>query len=146
MSMRRRAGRWALALHVTVLLGIGYPASAVARDPCAATPNCEAQPQAPIHYSAWDTKGWAYYCTGDHPFFWSGEWGFTGFSWDNSCFSVTEQLNSGGSKFDGLITNWCLKSEDITVTLGCSDIPQNISCKTDGVRLGDPSCPTVGAS
>ena len=32
-------------------------------------PDCELQVQPALKLSGWDTKGWAFYCTGDHPYY-----------------------------------------------------------------------------
>ena len=40
-------------------------------------PNCEVQTQAPVPYGRAETKGWAYYCTGDHPYY----WGYPGYDY-----------------------------------------------------------------
>jgi hypothetical protein len=45
--------------------------------------------QASVHYGGLDTKGWAYYCTGDHPYYWNNDstLGFgSNFSFNNNCF------------------------------------------------------------
>jgi hypothetical protein len=87
--------------------------------------DCDLQKQTPIKYGALDTKGWAYYCRGDHPYAWNYKNGYIfAYSFDNSCFSITENIGSEGdaSKFDFTITNWCLKSESFTISLACSDV------------------------
>jgi hypothetical protein len=114
---------WALALAVVMT-----PALSRAYNPCTdqavPIPDCLLQVQAPVSYTGWQTQGWAYYCTGDHPYFWglrqSGACGSVSF--DNSCFSVTENAfaETTPSKFDATITNWCLNTQSITVTLACS--------------------------
>ena len=91
----------------------------------ATIPDCELQVQPPLKLSGWDTKGWAFYCTGDHPYYWGLSQGFSpSFTFDNSCFSAAENAateNTDGGKFDATFTNWCPKSETVTVTLACSD-------------------------
>lgn len=88
-------------------------------------PDCAGQVQKPVSYTWLKTKGWAYYCTGDHPYFWSMVDGYPrNYTWDNSCFSVTENnVYEDWNKFDATITNWCSKSEVLTLTLGCSSSP-----------------------
>ena len=130
-SMRSNTSRggwlasWALALAVVMT-----PALSRAYNPCTdqavPIPDCLLQVQAPVSYTGWQTQGWAYYCTGDHPYFWG--FGQTGrltnnFSFDNACFTVTENIfaETTASKFDATITNWCIATQSITVTLGCSD-------------------------
>ncbi len=90
-------------------------------------PNCELQVQPPLKFSGLATKGWAFYCAGDHPYYWGLSQGFSpSFTFNNSCFSVAENTateNADNGKFDATFTNWCLKSETITVTLACTDKP-----------------------
>jgi hypothetical protein len=69
---------------------------------------------------------------------------YDAFSWDNSCFTVTEnELNDGVNKLDVTITNWCRKKEDITVTLACSSTPPPdiAPCTVTGGPVKDPGCP-----
>ena len=91
--------------------------------------NCQEQVQATVTYGGWDTKGWAYECKGEFPYFWGLDYGYSpSFTTNNHCFSVAENaVNEGddpsNSKFDATFTNWCLKKETITVTLACSSDP-----------------------
>ena len=111
-------------------------------------PECEPQPQAPVQYNSWQTHGWAYYCTGDHPYFWGLPSDYIeDFTWDSSCFSVAENYFAEGppNKFDATITNWCINpgGQKITVTLGCSKVPPpgyQPSCTTVGGSVADPGC------
>lgn len=114
-------------------------------------PNCELQVQAPVPYTGWETQTYDYYCTGDHPFFWGigTSYYILNWTWDNSCFSGIEnyfgEVGVFPNKFSGTFTNWCLKDEDIVVTLGCSSTPPpgyGPTCKSSGVPVGDPGCPT----
>ena len=78
--------RWLwCALGAMLALGPGVASAQSQLDACTQTsfgvvivavPNCQSQLQAPISYSAWQTQGWAYYCTGDHPYFYhsNGSW------------------------------------------------------------------------
>lgn len=34
---------------------------------CDGVPSCQPQVMAPVRYKGWETRGWAYYCSGDHP-------------------------------------------------------------------------------
>jgi len=143
----RQVGLMAFAISVSIT-------AAAWSTPCDQTltppvvPDCELQQQAPVHYWSWETSGWAYYCTGDHPYFWGMQQGFIlNYTWDNSCFSVTENVFADNlNNLDATITNWCLHrgGEDLTVTLGCSSMPPpgSASCKLgdDPVRK-DPGCP-----
>jgi len=130
-----------------VLMLLPEPAKA---DPCQTgayepIPDCVLQQQAPVNYKGWQTSGWAYYCTGDHPYFYGLQQGYIdSYTWDNSCFTVTEDIFvDGPNKLDVTITNWCLKEETITVTLGCSSKPPPgvASCTTVGGPVSDPGCP-----
>jgi hypothetical protein len=118
-------------------------------DPCERVPLCERQTKASVRYGALDTKGWAYYCTGAYPYYWNNDdvLGFgNNFSFDNKCFTVTENPFSENepSKMDATITNWCFKHEDIKVTLGCSKQSPDIPCDTTHTGLiKDPGCPIV---
>jgi hypothetical protein len=115
-------------------------------------PDCQPQAQGPVKYSGWDTKGWAYYCTGDHPYFWGLADGFPGdFSTNNNCFSAIENefYEGAPNKFDATFTNWCFKDEELVVTLGCSDVEPpgyQASCThTTGGPVKDPGCPQSNA-
>jgi len=123
--------------------------------PCDGVPLCETQVMKPIHYWSWQTSGWAYYCRGDHPYYWNNGQSTLGFgnnfTWDNSCFSVTENpFAEDASKMDATITNWCIHrgGEDITVTLGCSQQPQaGPSCPNNNTQVvfHDVKCPMQGS-
>jgi hypothetical protein len=123
--------------------------------PCDGVPLCETQVMTPIHYWSWQTSGWAYYCSGDHPYYWNNGQSTLGFgnnfTWDNSCFSVTENpFAEDVSKMDATITNWCIHSggEDITVTLGCSkQNPAGPSCPNNNFNtvFHDLNCPVQGS-
>jgi hypothetical protein len=80
-------------------------------------PDCEPQQQAPVSYTFWETQYWDYYCSGDHPYFWGLSSNIrVNFTWDNSCFSVIENVfgEIAPNKFSGLFTNWCT-AQDVTV-------------------------------
>jgi len=123
--------------------------------PCDGVPLCETQVMTPVHYWAWQTSGWAYYGSGDHPYYWNNGQSTLGFgnnfTWDNSCFSVTENpFAEDASKMDATITNWCIHrgGEDITVTLGCSQQPQaGPSCPNNNTQVvfHDVKCPMQGS-
>ena len=131
-SLRRRK-----RLMTAIVIGLGaFPVGSAFAGPCAsaynastqqAIPNCEDQVQPAVGYSGWDTKGWAYSCSGDHPYYWGLAAGWlNSFSANNNCFSIAENTvaeGSDSSKFDATITNWCLKKETLVVTLACSSTP-----------------------
>lgn len=147
---------------LSVLLGIYavFNAASVFGSPCERVPKpCEEQTMSAVHYKALQTKGWAYYCTGDYRFYYDNDnvLGF-GNNWKRSpsCFSVVEQSASTAhpSKAQFSITNWCHhssfpfapKDDDITVTLGCSKIPPGVnpSCDNPTQINHDPGCPLQG--
>src|SRR6187431_2440384 len=82
--------RTRVALLVGAVCFIGHLENTTAA-PCDGVPFCETQQQAPVHYWSWQTSGWAYYCSGDHPYYWNNGQSTLGFgnnfTWDNSCFS-----------------------------------------------------------
>lgn len=128
---------------------------------CDGVPNCQEQTKGAVSYKGLETKGWAYYCTGEYPYYWnnapSAALGFgSNFKRSPSCFSISE--NPGGettdhpSKADFTITNWCGDGifpvkKKITVTLGCSKISQDDSppsCPGHYETTDDPNCPLEG--
>jgi hypothetical protein len=123
LRMRRIGGLGALALAVT--LAAATSAQANPCDPAHHIPDCQAQVQAPITYSGWATKSWAYYCSGDHPYVWIGGGVALDPYWEsnNHCFSILENPGfDGPSKFDATYTNWCAKKEALVITLACSSV------------------------
>ena len=129
---------------------IAHPGSASADQVCGQDyddpiPDCEPQVQQPELWHWGSLGGWAYYCTGDHPYFWTYYSG--SYTWDNSCFTLLAIFEEGQipSKADFTIGNWCLKAESLTVTLGCSKQPSPTyagkSCTTYAAGpVGDPGC------
>lgn len=145
--MKATSRHWTRSWPV-ILLGvfafIANPYRSVAA-PCDGVPDCEPQVMDIVQYSELQTKGWAYYCGGDHPYYWNNDpiLGFgNNFSADNSCFKITENpFVEDVNKMDATITNWCNAIEVVAVTLGCSRQPQaGLSCPTT-LRL--PMIPTV---
>jgi hypothetical protein len=147
-------GAGGFALRVAALLALApilLPTPALAQhNPCEPgyndpIPSCELQPQIPVPFSSWQTSGWAFYCTGDHPYFYGMQEGYyDAFSWDNKCFSVIEnEFDDGVNKLDVTMTNWCFKKEDITLTLACSSTPPPgiAPCTLTGGAVKDPGCP-----
>lgn len=133
MGMQRisdRFGRrllWCCTLGALAALGPGA-GSVQAADACAQrsaqVPNnpCQNQVQAPISYTGLETNSWAYYCTGDHPYFFKAN---NGVAWDNTCFTSTENIVAENDNFDGDFTNWCVDSEWLVVTLACFQFNPN---------------------
>jgi hypothetical protein len=136
-------------------IAFGMMPVAASADPCNPSwefpvPNCERQVQPPLLFNPSTGAGWAFYCTGDHPYYWSWENSSHSYDYtfDNSCFTMAENSFYEGqpNKFDATIVNWCLESEQIVVTLGCStDPPPDYipGCPggTVGNPVGDPGCP-----
>ncbi len=139
-----------LVIALGMLMFGGSPGRGSAA-PCQGVPVCEEQVQASVRYGGLDTKGWAYYCTGGHPYYWNNAstLGFgNNFTFNNKCFTVTENpFAESASKMDATITNWCLKHETITVTLGCSAQPQEATCPSNSTSkvIKDPGCPIQGS-
>jgi hypothetical protein len=144
-AVRRTSIAWLLVGLAMMLL----PSQALARDPCTDSyitiPNCELQVQQPVQYKGWHSSNMNYYCTGDHPYYWGLEQSFIrSFTFDNSCFTATENIwGDDVNKLEVLITNWCLNTQDITLTLACSATPQpgTAFCATEGGPVSDPGCP-----
>ena len=143
----RRVGRAAL---LAIAIGAGLVTTAWAT-PCDPTifqpvPDCELQVQQPVKYSGWDTAYWDFYCTGDHPYFWGMAAGWiVNWTWDNSCFSGIENVFGEGqsNKLSALFTNWCVSTQPLTVTLGCSKQPPpgfEPACNPVGDPVSDPKC------
>jgi hypothetical protein len=152
---QRRKERWMAmnmrSICLTLLAAIGVVALSVepARaDPCSSSygwfsqpgspnhiPNCELQTQPTLTFDSDFSQGYAFYCSDDyggnpdddHAYFWGLAAGYSrSFTWDNSCFTVSENSTVeqdgflGYSKLDVTISNWCLSEETITITLACS--------------------------
>ncbi|MGD9507544.1 MAG: hypothetical protein AB7I59_25325 [Geminicoccaceae bacterium] len=132
-----------LAVHLRLisvtLLGatgvVALAAEPAKADPCDSTTffgdfipgDCELQKQPALSFDSIFSQGYAFYCKGDHPYFYGLLDGYTpSFTWDNSCFSVAENLffenYHHNSKLDVTISNFCSKQEEIIVTLACSNI------------------------
>ena len=120
------------ALGATLALGPGAAAAqGSGQDPCSNAhpspiPDCRNQVKAPVHFSFLETKGWAFYCTGDHPYFSpiDGAWSIDNSNVSGSGFSGIENPaaeTDSTSKMDATFTNWSLVDNDLIVTLACSD-------------------------
>jgi hypothetical protein len=84
----RSCMRTRVALLVGAVCFIGHLENTTAA-PCDGVPFCETQQQAPVHYWSWQTSGWAYYCSGDHPYYWNNGQNTLGFG---NNFTVGQQL------------------------------------------------------
>ena len=114
--------------------------------PSDSIPDCEVQTMAPVGYGGWESKTWAYYCTGDHPYYWGYAYsGYAGsFNWNQSGFTGLENIWGGSpSSFDGEFTNWNVYGTQLTVNLACSSEaqPDVAGCPTVGNPVADPGCP-----
>jgi len=124
--------------------------------PCDGVPLCQPQTQAPVGFGHLETKGWAWYCTGDHPYYWNNapDLGLGGdnFGWTaRTHFTVSEnpfpEMNNP-SKFDATITHWSFHDDTITMTIGCSQQSQNgpVQSCSNGTRvIDDPKWPITGS-
>src|SRR5687768_15125735 len=121
-SRTRRLLRRASLLAVAISIGISSGAWGTPCDPTIfqPVPDCQVQTQTPVRYDGWDTSYWAFYCGGDHPYFWGMSSGWIlNFTWDNSCFSAIENVfgETEANKFSVLFTNWCITHQYVTVSL-----------------------------
>ncbi|MEM7283234.1 MAG: hypothetical protein AAF438_16585 [Pseudomonadota bacterium] len=125
---------------------------------CKGVPDCQEQQMGAVSYKALETKGWAYYCTGEYPYYWNNATVLglgTNYKSSPSCFTVAEnpfgETTDHPSKADFTITNWCSdplpEKKSITVTLGCSKVPQEAAPACPGKNMtttDDPKCPLTG--
>lgn len=141
----------ALRVALACLL-LAFGASAAA-EVCKNIPDCAPQTMSAVRYGPLDTKGYDYYCSGERPFYWNpdsvlGLFGHN-YSTDNSCFTVSENpfAENQPNKFAETITNWCAKHETLTITIGCSSMPQTVACTNYAAKPGkDPGCPMVSGT
>jgi hypothetical protein len=123
----------ALALCLSILMVLASPGRSVAQ-PCAGIPDCEVKTMDSQYIAGWETGGWAFTCGGSHPFFWENTNNFDFVNepgTSTGCFTVIENVDAENfltepSKFDAIITNWCVIYEYILVRIGCSRVPQVI--------------------
>lgn len=152
--------RWPALLALAcagALVAAGWSSRGSAQDlgnsqPCEGIPDCELQQQSSVPYKRSQTQGWAYYCSGDHPYYWGSAYAGNSGRWvqTNSCFTTTENgLAETGDpgKLDVTVTNWCAKAESYSISLACS--PQappawQENCTGNSQYVThDPGCPTV---
>jgi hypothetical protein len=133
------------ALGATLALGPGAGSAQTKLDACSQSflkpsdNDCQNQVQDQISYNVLESKTWAYYCKGDHPYFAAANSGVDFGSEINNnkvvgvanknpqCFSSIENTlfeSNNGAKMDGVFTNWCVSSKSLVVALACSDTPQ----------------------
>lgn len=120
---------------------------------CRGIPDCAPQTMGPVRYGPLDTKTYAYYCSGARPFYWNPDtmFGIAGHNYDthSKCFTVLESPigeNEPG-KFDAIITNWCVHHETLTITIGCSSMPQTVACVSNATKTTkDPGCPMASGT
>jgi hypothetical protein len=132
----RQFRAWRLGLTGGILLVATLWTGGAFANPCVKTiTNCEPQVMSGINYSGWETKGWAYYCSGSHPYY----WGRSTYEFSNKCFSVAEQtFRTDQSKLNVTVTNWCFKKETLVLTLACSSDKPGFPCFSSD-RLGCPA-------
>lgn len=109
-------------------------------DLCSGIPECQVQPQTPVKLKPLQTKGWAFYCTGDYPY-------YVKFEKQGSCCSATENpfVEDRPSKCDVTLTNWKVYTHHVTIRLACSKIdPHGPPCNATSGPVGDPKCPING--
>lgn len=119
-------------------------------NPCADSPdpppNCEPQTMAPVYYGTWWSRTWAYYCTGDHPFYWGpADSSKTGLWNKTSGFTSIENIFAEDmpSKLDSEFTNW-YGGQNLVVVMACSSTPPpDLQYCTNGYGppVNDPGCP-----
>jgi hypothetical protein len=137
-------GRWKALPRVGDMIGAGLLMSALLATSAWANPcnksgyptptNCQVRAQAGISYGGWETKGWAYYCTGDHPYYWLPH-----FEGNNSCFSIAEnKFDENDNKFSATITNWCFNKQTLVISLGCGTEPKRSGPCANSLN---PNCP-----
>ena len=126
--------RWLwCALGAMLALGTGTAsAQGSGRDPCSNAhpfpiPNCQNQVQAPVHFNGLQTQGWAFYCGGDHPYFYIADGGWSidnSFTSGNGFTGIENILAEANANLDATFTNWSFEGNDLIVTLACSDTSQ----------------------
>jgi hypothetical protein len=147
---KRRYPWWALPTLMLATLALPSVGHA---DPCVDSqsppPNCQTQTTAPVYYSFWDSKTWAYYCTGDHPYYWGintdgNKSDVIGYEIVPYGFTTVESEfdENTPSKLDAFFTNWST-GQNLVVQIACSNVPppQAKVCDTTGSPVvGDPGC------
>jgi hypothetical protein len=151
MSQRKAKRHLQQPVLLAITLGALTSPAAGLGNPCAESPDpppeCQNQTMAPVFYGFWESKTWAYYCTGDHPYYWgpsnssnTGNWEVlqSGFTYIESIFAE----NGSPSKLDSLFTNWTL-GQNLVVVIACSrqPPPEAAVCKISGSPISDPGCP-----
>jgi hypothetical protein len=85
---------------------------------------CSPQTPPSVKFGAWSTKNLTFSCAGGSPYYVPVNSSCTGnYARSNSCFSITQAFSSDIYAFKALVTNWCLKSETLTIVIGCSPAP-----------------------
>jgi hypothetical protein len=128
-EFRSRVGRRLLGWTLGALALALAPGAALAADACGQghfTPihNCVNQVHGPMSFTGLETASIIAGCVGDgmgggNDVFPHGD---EAFAIDNTCFTATEDvLVEGGDDFVGTFTNWCVTTQQVTITLACSD-------------------------
>jgi hypothetical protein len=144
------ASRFAVVLILGIAILIATSGRGYAADACdnsAAPPDCQQQIQSAVPYSGWESNTWAYYCTGDHPFYWgpSNSSDTGNFQVLTPNYTFIESIfaeNGSPNKMDALFTNWSIYTQQLVVALACSDQPppQAQVCNNPGNPVADPGC------
>jgi hypothetical protein len=90
---------------------------------------CQRFVQPPLTFGGLHTHTVHLYCD-ESPYrmFYGAYWQvYNNYSWDNQCFTVTENSSAEDysldtSLFVATVTNWCVDKKVITITLGCTSI------------------------
>lgn len=147
---RRESNAFARAfLGAAFVLVQALPAAA--NDPCSGIPNCTLQQQAPISLKEAKPQGWAFYCSGSHPYYWGLAWAGNTGRWvqTDKCFSTAEnaQAEDTPNKLDVTLDNFCT-TRDYTISLACSaNTPPKFTppaCGSGSTQtvFTDPNCPS----
>ena len=138
------------AVPILLLAALASPRAGHA-DPCAddwSPPlNCQTQTTSPVYYGTLDSKTWAYYCSGDHPYY----WGLQNPGADSPGYEIVpygftsienEAAEDNPSKLAAEFTNWH-SGQNLVVQIACSNVPPPDAtvCDTSGTGVvGDPGC------
>jgi hypothetical protein len=103
---------------VGAALALGPGPASAQQNPCGdAGGACQDQVQPGVFFDVLQSLTLMMLCEGDHSHF---QPGIGGVQWDNTCFSVIEDIFSeSDGNFHGIFTNWCTSTQTVVVTLAC---------------------------
>lgn len=135
---------WRTGTAAFALIALLSVAPAALANLCDGVPECQLQDKGPIKVKFLHTTGWAFYCSGDYPFYWNWE------KHASCCTAIENPFEESGhpGKLDVTITHSVpFTSDDFRVTMACSRVNQNgpANCQT-GTPRSDPHCPTVSGT